>query len=119
MPHISDILKYKNLIEHLEITVGNIRNIYGTVYGDNLEISGTYMEQYMGIIWKYQEYGTVNRDNLEISGTHGTVYLELSGTYMEIIWKYQEYGTVNRDNLKISGTHGTFYGANLEISGTH
>ena len=77
------------------------------------------MEQYMGIIWKYQEYGTVNRDNLEISGTHGTVYLELSGTYMEIIWKYQEYGTVNRDNLKISGTHGTFYGANLEISGTH
>jgi len=45
------------------------------------------MGQYMGIIWKYQEYGTVFGDNLEISGTHGTVYrdnLEISGIWNSI-----------------------------------
>ena len=56
------------------------------------------MEQYIGIIWKYQKYGTEYGDNLEISGTYGTVY-----------W----------DNLEISGTYGTVYWDNLEISGTY
>ena len=43
---------------HMEQYIGIIWKYqeYGTVYGDNLEISGTYMEQYMGIIWKYQEH---------------------------------------------------------------